>query len=103
MDALHPHEPDASDEQFETAIRETVTAVGGSLLFQMKLQEGETCRWAAAIAIEEEGKLEIVIVDLPCGADSGNVSVSPAAESELPIAALATAYASLAECWAKAA
>ncbi|MEO3386079.1 hypothetical protein [Mesorhizobium sp. CAU 1741] len=93
----------STDDEFETAIRETVNAVGGTLLFKMKLEDGDSCRWTAAVAIEDGGKLEVVIIDLPCGADSGNVSVSPAAQSDLPIAHIATAYASLAECWSKAA
>lgn len=100
-----PQTPSAqpADDQFETAIRETADAVGGTLLFKMKLEEGGSCRWNAAVAIEQDGTMEIVIIDLPCGAESGNVSVSPAAESDLPIAHIATAYANLAQCWGKAA
>lgn len=100
-----PETPSArpSDDQFELAIRETAEAVGGTLLFKMKLEEGDSCRWTAAVAIENDDGLEIVIIDLPCGAESGNASVSPAAQSDLPIAHIATAYANLAECWGKAA
>lgn len=94
---------DAPDERYETTIRETVEAVGGVLLFQMKLQEAESCHWAAAVAIEGDGKREVVIIDVPCDLDSGDVDVRPAAQSGLPIAAIATAYADLADCWHKAA
>lgn len=90
-----------SEQQFEMTIRETVEAVGGALLFQMKLDEEETSRWVAAVAIGAEGTREIAIIELPC--DGGSVTVSAAAQSELPIAAIAPAYAGLAECWSKAA
>lgn len=92
-----------ADDRFETAIRETVDAIGGVLLFQMRVGNGETGRWTAAVAMGEPGALEIVIIDLPCDGDSGDVNVSPAAESDLPIAAIASAYAGLAECWPHAA
>ena len=91
------------DERFETTIRETVAAIGGVLLFQMKLQEEDGDHWTAAVAVGEPGSLEIIIIDLPCGADGADVSVRPVAESALPIAAIAPAYAGLAECWPKAA
>ena len=92
-----------TDERYETAIRETVDAVGGVLLFQIKLHEDEADHWTAAVAVGEPGALEIVIIDLPCGAEGGDVSVSPAASSTLPIASIASAYAGLAECWSRAA
>lgn len=91
------------DERFETTIRETVAAVGGVLLFQMKLEEDGGDHWTAAVAVGEPGSLEIIIIDLPCGADGADVSVRPAADSALPIASIASAYAGLAECWSKAA
>jgi hypothetical protein len=88
---------DAAQDQFDTAIAETVNTVGGVLLFQMTLDEGETSHRVAAISIGSGEEREIVIVDLP--ADGGEVSVQPATESELPIASIAAAYAGLAECW----
>ena len=92
---------DVTEEQFDLAIAETVKAVGGALLFQMKLDEGETSRCVAAVAIGAGETREIVIIDLPC--DGGSVSVHSAEESALPIAAIASAYAGLAECWSLAA
>lgn len=88
-------------EQLEAVIRETVESIGGVLLFQMKLGEDEAGRWMAAVAFDEAGGREIAVIDVPCA--GGRATVSPAAESELPIAAIASAYAGLAECWAKAA
>lgn len=87
----------AAQDQFETAVAETVNTVGGVLLFRMTLDEGETSHRVAAISIGAGEEREIVIVDLP--ADGGGVSVRPAAESDLPIASIASAYAGLAECW----
>jgi len=94
---------DTSYQRFETAIRETVEAVGGVLLFQMKVQDADTERWAAAVAIGEPGAVEVVIIDLPCGVNGGSVNVRPASDSKLPIASIASAYAGLAECLSKAA
>ena len=91
------------DVRFETAIRETVEAVGGVLLFQMKLQDAEIERWAAAVAVGKPGAIEIVILDLPCGQEGGNVRVCPVSDCTLPIASIASAYAGLAETWGKAA
>ena len=88
-------------ERLEAVIRQTVEAVGGVLLFQMKLGGDGAGRWIAAAAFDEAGAREIAVIDLP--AAGGRATVSPAAESELPIAAIASAYAGLAECWAKAA
>ena len=92
---------ESADEQLEAVIRETVESVGGVLLFQMKLGEAEAGRVVAAVAFGEAETREIVVIDLPCA--GGRATVSPAAESDLPIAAIASAYAGLAECWAKAA
>ena len=92
---------EAADAQFETAIAETVNTVGGVVLFQMTLDEGEASHRVAAISIGAGEEREIVILDLP--AEGGSVSVQPAAQSELPIASIAAAYAGLAECWPLAA
>lgn len=89
------------EEQYETTIRETVEAVGGVLLFQMKIEKEGVGHWVAAIALESAEGREIAIIDLPCSGESA--SVIPASESDLPIARIAAAYASLADCWATAA
>lgn len=101
MAALSTPAPDEAGDRFETAIRETVDAIGGVLLFQQRLGEGASARWAAAVAMGEPGALEIVIIELPDDGDA--VRVSPASESTLPIASIASAYAGLAECWRSAA
>lgn len=88
------------DEQYETTIRETVEAVGGVLLFQMKIEEDEAGRWVAAVAFEGAEAREIAIIDLPCNGEGA--SVSPVSQSDLPIATIASAYAGLAECWTTA-
>ena len=92
---------DMNDEAFETVVRETVESFGAVLLFNMKLQDEDGGRWAAAIALGEGAAREIAILELPC--NGGSASVRAASDSELPIASIASAYASLAECWGKAA
>lgn len=92
---------EAEEDELEAVIRDTVESVGGVLLFQMKLGEAGTGRQVAAVAFGEAGQREIAVIDLPCA--GGRATVSPAAGSDLPIAAIASAYAGLAECWTKAA
>ena len=98
-----PQDTSECDDRFETTIRETVEAVGGVLLFQMKLEEAERSHWPAAVAIEGDDSVEVMIIEVPCDTDGGDVDVRPAAQSDLPIAGIATAYAGLAECWKRAA
>lgn len=92
---------ESDSQHFEAVIREIVESVGGVLLFQMKLGEEDAARWVAAVAFDGAEEREIAVIDLPCA--GGRATVSPAAQSELPIAAIASAYAGLAECWSKAA
>lgn len=89
------------DASLEAAIREKVESVGGVLLFQMKLGEAEQARRVAAVAFATAGGREIAVIDLPC--DGGGITVCPAAQSDLPIASIAAAYAGLADCWTNAA
>lgn len=86
---------------FEAAVREAVEAVGGVMLFHIRLDDGDDTRQVAAAAIGDAMLREIVIVDLPGG--GGPVTVSQASDSALPIAAIAPAYAGLAACWPRAA
>lgn len=89
------------EEQYESTVRETVEAFGGVLLFQMKIEREGVGHLVAAIALEGAEGREIAIIDLPCNGESA--SVIPASESDLPIAQIAAAYASLADCWSTAA
>lgn len=88
-------------ESFEQVVREAVEAVGGVLLFKLRLGDAEAGRWVAAAALGEAAEREIVIVEL--AGEGAPVAVSLASESALPIAAIAPAYAGLAACWPKAA
>ena len=92
---------ESRSRQFEAVVRETIESVGGVLLFHLKLGEAGAERWMAAVAFDGADGREIAVIDLPCA--GGRATVSPAAQSELPIAAIASAYAGLAECWSKAA
>jgi hypothetical protein len=89
------------EEQYESTVRETVEAFCGVLLFHMRIEREGVGHLVAAIALESAEGREIAIIDLPCNGESA--SVIPASESDLPIARIAPAYASLADCWATAA
>ncbi|TKT81173.1 hypothetical protein [Aquamicrobium sp. LC103] len=92
---------DFSNDEFETIIRETAKAMGGQVLFQMKLDEEEKSHWVAAVMVASDDARKISIIDLPC--DGGEASIKPAEESTLPIATIASAYAGLVDQWKRAA
>ncbi len=94
-------EREVSAEQFETTVREVAESLGGALLFHLGIGKESERRCVAAVALGETEQREIAIVDLPAQGNEANVK--PATESDLPVAAIAQAYAGLAECWGKAA
>lgn len=81
----------------EEIIRETVESVGGILMFQMKLGEGTDTRWLGAVAFNDGERTEYAVINVPSNGSA--ISVTPAAQSDLPIASIAAAYAGLALCW----
>lgn len=92
---------EVSPDGFETTVRELAESIGGAMLFHLGLGAESERRCVAAVALGETTRREIAIVDLP--ATGSGASVKPASESDLPVAAIAQAYAGLADCWGKAA
>lgn len=92
---------EVSAEQFEATVRELAESLGGALLFHLGIGKESERQCVAAVALGETAKREIAIVDLP--ATGSGASVTPATQSDLPVAAIAQAYAGLADCWGKAA
>lgn len=90
---------EVSPDRFESTVRELAEALGGAMLFHLGLGAESERQCVAAVALGETPRREIAIVDLK----AGGASVRPASESDLPVAAIAQAYAGLADCWGKAA
>lgn len=90
-----------SGERFEETVRELAESLGGAMLFHVGLCNDDGGQGVAAVALGQSEQCEIVIVDLPDV--GGGARVKPASESDLPVAAIARAYAGLAECWGRAA
>jgi hypothetical protein len=75
---------------FEESIHTALKAIGGEMLFQMRL-ENETCQRVAAVRIGSEGELALVIMP----PDGGLMRVEAVAQSSNPIAKITESYAGL--------
>jgi hypothetical protein len=91
---------DVSVDRFEATVREVAESLGGALLFHLGIGNAGERQCVAAVVLGNQAPREIAIVDLPA---KGSASVKTASESDLPVAAIAQAYAGLADCWGKAA
>jgi hypothetical protein len=92
---------DADPDTIQDTLRKGVEAVGGYVLFDLTIGEDAEARWTAAIAFEgDDGRRLAILAIEPA---SGEMSLEPAEESDLPIAAIASSYAGLAEQWGRAA
>jgi hypothetical protein len=90
-----------SDQDFETVVRSALDAVGGTLLFKMRVDEGKEPHHAAAAFVGEGEKRQFLVMTMPI--EGGQLRVETAAKSKSPIAGIAAAYAGLADAFATAA
>jgi hypothetical protein len=90
-----------SDETFEYLVRQALDAVHGTMLFKMRIGEGDDCNHVAAASIGEGGSQQFLVLTLPVG--GGRLRVETAAKSQNPVARIAASYAGLAEAFAAAA
>jgi hypothetical protein len=77
---------------FEESIRTALQAIGGEILFQMRL-ENEDCQRVAAVRIGNEGERQFALVIMP--PDGGLMRVEPVEQSSNPIAKITESYAGL--------
>ena len=77
---------------FEESIRTALKAIGGEILFQMRL-ENEDCQRVAAVRIGGDGERQFALVIMP--PDGGLMRVEPVAQSSNPIAQITESYAGL--------
>lgn len=90
--------PDA--DNFEDMILKALDTVGGKLLFQMRLDNGDDCQHVAAITLGEDDRRQVALVILNA---EGAMRLEPAETSDNPVAGLARSYVSLAEAYRAAA
>ena len=87
-------------DPFEDMVLQALGTVGGKLLFQMRLDNGDDCQHVAAITLGEgdERRVALVILDA-----EGSMRLEPVETSDNPVAGLARSYVSLAEAYRAAA
>jgi hypothetical protein len=96
---VSPETPaDAGD--FEEMILQALDTVGGKLLFQMRLDNGDDCQHVAAITLGEGDRRQVALVILNA---EGAMRLEPVETSDNPVAGLARSYVSLAEAYQTAA
>ncbi len=92
--------PDLPDsEDFEESIRMALSAVGGELLFQMRLENDE-CRHVAAVTLGSGDHRRVALVIVPM---EGAMRIEPADTSTNPVAAIARSYVGLVDAYKSAA
>lgn len=92
MDLALRHQ-DLVDKGFEGAVHEALEHVGGRILFKMRLCGHADCDWVAAVELQSEGDDTLAIISQ--STEGGPLKVEDARTSELPVAAIATGFASL--------
>jgi hypothetical protein len=82
-----------SDSEFEHAVRGALEAVGGTLLFKMKVGAAdEACHTAAAEVALGHGR-QFLVLTLP--AQGGSLKVEATSHSDSPVARIVESYAGL--------
>lgn len=82
---------DFLDTGFEGAVMRALERIGGKMLFRMRMNGLEGCDWIAAVCLDGGGERKVALVAQPT--DGGPLRVEDAAESGLPVAGIARAYA----------
>jgi hypothetical protein len=90
-----------SDQDFEDVVRGTLDAVGGTLLFKLRVDEDEHPHHAAAAFVGDSENRQFLVLTMPTA--GGQLRVETAADSASPIARIAAAYAGLADAFSTAA
>ncbi|MDQ2634770.1 MAG: hypothetical protein M3Y78_13650 [Pseudomonadota bacterium] len=88
-----PSEREVSDDDFEEVVRGALEAVGGTLLFKMKVGADGQAHHAAAAAVGLGHSRQFLLLTLP--AQGGQLKVETTSRSESPLARIAESYAGL--------
>jgi hypothetical protein len=90
-----------SDQAFEEVVSGALGAVGGTLLFKMRVDQAKEPHHAAAAFVGQGESRQFLILTMPIA--GGHLSVETTAKSKSPIAGIAAAYANLADAFSHAA
>ena len=85
--------PEVSDNDFEEVVRGALEAVGGTLLFKMKVGADNEAHHAAAAAVGLGESRQFLLLTLP--AHGGQLKVETTSRSKSPLARIAESYAGL--------
>jgi hypothetical protein len=85
---------EVSDDDFEEVVRGALEAVGGTLLFKMKVGAGGEALHAAAAAVGQgTSSRQFLLLTLPT--QGGQLKVETTSRSSSPLAGIAESYAGL--------
>jgi hypothetical protein len=91
---LAPPRRDISETDFEEVVRGALEAVGGTLLFKMRINAEGQAHHAAAAAVGVGDGRQFLLLTLPTDG-GGQLKVETAARSASPLARIAASYAGL--------
>jgi hypothetical protein len=86
-------EREVSDDDFEKVVRGALEAVGGRLLFKMKVGADDEAHHAAAASVGLGESRQFLLLTLP--AHGGQLKVETTSRSSSPLAQIAESYAGL--------
>ncbi len=90
---LAPPRRDISETDFEEVVRGALEAVGGTLLFKMRIDAEGQAHHAAAAAVGVGESRQYLLLTLPM--EGGQLKVETVARSASPLARIAASYAGL--------
>lgn len=90
---LVPETQSVSDNQFVEVVNGALEAVGGTLLFKMRIDDEGQDQHVAAASVGDGGTRQFLLLTLP--ANGGALKVEPISKSANPVAGIAAAYAGL--------
>ncbi len=82
-----------SDSEFETVVRGALEAVGGTMLFKVRIDAENAGHHAAAAAVGTGDTRQFLLLTLPL--HGGSLKVETTASSSSPLAGIAASYAGL--------
>jgi hypothetical protein len=101
LDDLTPDTKTVSEDEFAEVVGGALEAVGGTLLFKMRVENGTEGEHVAAACIGDAGNRQFLLLTLPTS--GGALKVETAARSTNPVAGIAAAYAGLMDAFKAAA
>ncbi len=99
--SLAPPRPEVADDAFGEAVQGALEAVGGMLLFKVRVGNGESAQHVAAAAVGQGDARQFLVLSLP--AAGGQLKIETAALSSNPLAGIAASYARLMDAFQAAA